>query len=115
MKPFLAALAVVALCAFPGWITRGHAAEAEDTNEDSTEAQPKFLQGALNCAFEDGGSTEIHVLLCRFDVSETCVLTAPMPFRDALQGFAEVKILGISSTAEGCSKITFSGSMKSPE
>lgn len=115
MKPFLSALAVAALCAFPGWITRGHAAEVEDTNEDSTEAQSNLLQGSLNCALEDGGSTEIHVLLCRFDMSETCVLPAPMPFRNAMQRFAEVKILGISSTAEGCSRITFSGSMKSPE
>jgi hypothetical protein len=115
MKALPAALAVAAICASTGWNSRGYASEAGDIVEDPAVTQPMLPQGALGCAFEDPSITDIHVLLCRFEESENCVLTAPMPFKVMMQRFEAVKILEISSTPEGCSKVTFSGTLKEPE
>ena len=70
---------------------------------------------ALTCAFRDSQNESIHVLLCRFEESEDCALTAPMPLRVMLQRFEAVKILKIGSTDDGCSELIFSGYLKSPE
>jgi hypothetical protein len=115
MKALLATLAVAAICASAGWNSSGHASEAEETVEDPAEMRPTLPRGALGCVFEDRNGTEIHVLLCRFEESEDCVLTAPMPLKDMMQKFEAVKIFEISSTPEGCSKVTFSGTLKEPE
>lgn len=121
MKPLPAALAIVTLCFFTGGFTRGHALETEPTLEDPAATPPerpkqdkqsKFPQGALTCTLEDQTSTEVHVLLCQFENSETCVLANTTPLRALMQRYDGVKILMIGSTPEGCSKLTFTGSLK---
>jgi hypothetical protein len=110
----VAAIAVSLVCGAVCWITPGNALEAGQSVEGSTATQQKIPRGALACAIEDSDDALTHVLLCRFDDVEDCVLTAPMPFKKIMQKFEEVKILGIGSTPEGCSQITFSGSLKGP-
>ena len=115
MKPYLAIIAVAALCTSAGWCTRGYALEAEQPEGDSTTAKPMLPQGALGCTLTEGDETELHVLLCRFEEVESCVLARPRPLQVVMRKFQEVRILEISSTPEGCSKITFSGSLKNPD
>ncbi len=112
MKVLHAAIAVAALCASLDWCTGGYALEAEQTEENSTTAKPMLPQGALGCALTEGDDTELHVLLCRFEEAESCVLARPKSLRAVMGRFKKVKILEISSTPEGCSKIVFSGSLK---
>jgi hypothetical protein len=71
--------------------------------------------GALLCVFRDNEDEFVHVLLCRFEDSENCVLTAPKPLKVMLQRFDAVKLLKIGSTDDGCSELTFSGNLKSPD
>lgn len=74
--------------------------------------QGKSARGALFCTYEKQERAEMHVLLCRFEDSETCVLTNPTPLRELMRGYQAVRILAIGSTPEGCSRLTFTGSLK---
>lgn len=118
MKPFLAVLALAALCLTTEEFTRAQAAETDPAIEglDATPLglpmQGKSARGALSCAYEDRSSAEIHVLLCRFEDSESCALTDPVPLRALMLRYDAVKIIGIGSTPEGCSRVTFTGSLK---
>lgn len=124
MKPVLTALIGAALLASVGWSKHSYALEAEQPLEDSAVTRPKLSipqndggksQGSLACVFRDHRSKILHVLLCRFEKSKACVLTAPVPLRDLLQKFEATKIIKIGSTPDGCSELTFRGSLKSPE
>ena len=112
MKTFVAALVLVAVAASLGLITRGHATEAEESGEEASGASLNFPQGELACVLEDGGETLVHVLLCRFENSERCDLSAASPVQELVAKFEEVKFLKIAPTPEGCSEITFSGSSR---
>lgn len=99
----------------------GQAAETEPAVEvpDATPLGPSMQNkhsdsglGALSCVYEDQKSAEIHTLICRFENSESCVLSNPTPLRSLMQRYEAVKILMIGSTPEGCSKLTFTGSLK---
>jgi hypothetical protein len=123
MKSVLAALTIIAISACV-CSTRSHAKDAEQTLEDPTETRPSLPMGqtpgehqpgALFCAFRDNQDEFVHVLFCRFEDSEDCVLTAPKPLKAMLQRFDAVKMLKIGSTDDGCSEITFSGHLKSPD
>ena len=123
MKPVLAALTIVAISASV-CSTRSHAKDAEQTLENPTETRPglpmgqtpgEHQPGALFCAFRDNENEFVHVLLCRFEDSENCVLTAPKPLKAMLQRSNAVKMLKIGSTDDGCSELTFSGNLKSPD
>jgi len=124
MKPIFAVYIVAAILACLGWNTRGHASEADQTVQDPTITRPKpptgqtpgeHQPGALFCAFGDNQDEFVHVLLCRFEDSEDCVLTAPKPLKAMLQRFDAMKILKIGSTDDGCSELIFSGYLKSRE
>lgn len=69
-------------------------------------------QGRLSCVYEDQQSTDVHVVLCSFEDSEGCVLTNPTPLRVLIRRYDAVRILMIGSTSEGCSRVTFTGSVK---
>lgn len=118
MKPLFAVLALSALCASTGALTRGHAAETKPAIE-SPNAKPLGLpmqgkpgHGTLSCTFEEESNAELHVLLCRFEHAESCPLKNPVPLRILMLRFDAVRIIGIGSTAEGCSRVTFTGSLK---
>lgn len=113
MRPILAALIAAAMSLAPSM--RAPAKEAEVEPPGPTTAQPSLPRGALACALSDDGSALVHVLLCRFEESEGCTLNAPAPFRDMMQKFEGIQILKIGATPEGCSEITFSGSLKNPQ
>jgi hypothetical protein len=112
MKALLAILAIGSVGASIDWCTRGYALDAEQPEEDTTTTKPMLSQGALGCALTDSDEKQLHVLLCRFEETESCALVRPKPLRVVMKRFHEIKILEISSTPEGCSKITFSGSLK---
>lgn len=121
MKPFLAAFAGFALCIFTGWPSPGQTAETVPALEapNATPLGPPMQstrkssgRGMLSCTYEDQKNAEIHVLLCRFEDSESCVLINPTPLQALMQKYEGVKFLVIGSTPEGCSKLTFTGSLK---
>lgn len=123
MKPVLAALAIVAMSAGIVCSTRSPAKDAEQPLDDPIERRPglpmgqttgEHQPGALYCAFRDAQDEFVHVLLCRYEDSEACVLTAAKPLKVMLQRFDAVKMLKIGSTDDGCSELTFSGILKSP-
>lgn len=118
MKSLLAALAIFALCASTGGSTRIQAAETEPEIEApgasplGAPMQGKPARGALFCTYEDQSNAEVHVLLCRSENSEGCALTDPVPLRVLMSRYDGVKILAIGASAEGCSRVTFTGSLK---
>ncbi len=98
---------------------RGQAAETEPTFEEAPGATPlgppmqdKSARRALLCTYENQSNAEIHVLLCRAENSEGCALTNPVPIRALMSGYDGVKILAIGASPEGCSRVTFTGSLK---
>lgn len=98
---------------------RGEAAETAPTFEEAPGAKPlgapmqgKSARGALLCTYEDQSNAEIHVLLCRSENSEGCALTNPVPLRALMLRYDQVKILAIGASPEGCSRVTFTGSLK---
>lgn len=97
---------------------RGHAAETGPEAE-APGASPlgapmsgKSARGALLCAYETQTNADIHVVLCRSESSEGCALTNPVPLRVLMSQYDGVKILAIGASAEGCSRVTFTGSRK---
>jgi hypothetical protein len=79
------------------------------------QAPGEHQPGALLCAFRDKQDEFVHVLVCRFEDSENCVLTRPKPLKAMLKRFDAVKMLKIGSTDDGCAELTFSGNLKSPD
>jgi hypothetical protein len=118
MRSRLATIAVFVLCVCTGGFTRGHAAETEPETEApgasplGAPMQGKPARGALLCAYEDQSDAETHVLLCRSENSEGCALTNPVSLRVLMSRYDGVKILSIGASAEGCSRVTFTGSRK---
>lgn len=116
MKPLDTTLALFFLCTVIGGSTLTQAAEtgleAPGTSPLGTPMQGKPGRGALSCTFEDQSNAELHVLLCRFEDAESCALSNPVPLRALMLRYDAVRIIGISSTAEGCSRVTFTGSLK---
>ncbi|MBK1865175.1 hypothetical protein [Taklimakanibacter albus] len=118
MKSNLAALVIFAVCAVAGGSMRGQAAETEPEIEApgasplGAPMQGKPARGALFCTYEDQSNAEVHVLLCRSEISEGCALTNPVPLRVLMSRYDGVKILAIGASPEGCSRVTFTGSLK---
>lgn len=118
MRSLLAALAIFALCAVTGGSMRGQAAETGPEIEApgalplGPPMQGKPARGALLCTYEDQSSAETHVLLCRSENSEGCALTNPVPLRVLMRRYDGVKILAIGASPDGCSRVTFTGSLK---
>lgn len=121
MKLLRVAFAVFALCALPGRTTPGGAAETEPAVEapDATPLGPSMQtkrggsgRGVLSCTDDDQNSPEIHTLICRFEDSESCVLSNATPLPALLRKYERVRFLMIGSTPEGCSSLTFTGTLK---
>ena len=118
MRSLSAALTLIALCVCTGEFKRGQAAET-GSEVEAPGASPlgapmsgKSARGALLCTYEAQGNAEVHVLLCRAENSEGCALTNPAPLRVLMDRFDGVKIIAIGASAEGCSRVTFTGSRK---
>ena len=122
MKPFFAALGAAALWA-SGPLPDSHAAESEPELQDSiVTTRPKLpmlkdgkqKRSVLLCSFRSQRSQVTHVLSCRFADSKDCVLAAPVPLKEMLQRFDGVKITKIGASPDGCSELTFRGSLREP-